>query len=958
MRAFLLLSAVLAMAAALLISHKNAPLTRPEPRLAALSAPALGASFEPNWGQSDSEALFLARGGDLSSFFSRDGLTVSMLSGNGTSFAVRMRLLGGDPDVTIRGDEARPGRSNYFLGDDPAAWRRNVPHFGRVRYEQLYPGVDLVYYRNDEGLLEYDFEVEAKGDPAPIAFTFDGADEVKIAPSGDLLVQVGDESLVHRRPEAYQLEGSRRTPVASSYVLESDHRVRFSLGEYDASRPLVIDPVFDTNFSIGGTSQDDNPSVFMGEDGRIYLAVETNSPDFPTTLGARDRSHNSVDEDVRTNDIAVAAITSDGRFFEFSTFIGGAAEDKPEGFGRRIEVDSRGRIVVVGWTESPDFPSTAGAVQEAAQGERDIVAFMLNPGGDQLLYSTRIGGAGNDLYPSLAIGSDDDVYIAAQTDSDDIPTTANAIDRTLNGGFDAYVARLRMDGGGMSDLLYASYLGGSGDDEHASMALGGGDVVHLAGETSSGNFPVTAGAFDPSFNGGAAGGSDPGDDIFVCKLSPLEGDATTLVYSTYIGGSGEDDFDGRSPGIVVDPGGDIWFTGETITRPNGPNPFPTTPDAFDRTLDLGVDGNDDDLVLVRLRPAGGGPSDLIYSTYYGGTGDDNQGTIALDANGVVYLAGETEGLDLPTVDALQEENAGGEDLFLAAFTQGGRTLAYASYLGGPGDDGEANLFVNGDGVLLASEGASTNSARQVFVDKFVDFGFLRGVSTLATVSAADFGRRVAGESIVSGFGSGLASGTLAAVELPLPTDLGGTTVEIVDSAGVSRLAELFFVSAGQINYFLPGGLPLGLATVTARLDGAVIARGTVDVRQVAPALFALPGQTTAAGSFLRIAADGVRTQQFVFDAQSQPVAIALGPEGEQVFLLLFGTGVRNFSGAVEATIGGVAIPVLGAVAQGAFVGLDQVNLGPIPRSLIGSGEVEIILTVDGVEAAAVTVVIG
>lgn len=917
---------------------------------------ALGGAFEPNLGQSDSPALFLARGGRSSSFFTADGLTVSVRSDAGDVLAVRMRLLGAVSDPLIHGDRRLPGGNNYFLGNDPSRWRTGVPQFGAVRYEGVYPGVDLVYYRNDDGLLEYDFKLGPGADPAPVAFVFDGVDELSVSSSGDLLLSVGDQQLVHRRPEAYQLQGGHRISVESAYELNPEGEVRFHLGDYDRSLPLVIDPVFDTRFPLGGSLQDDTPSLYVDDDGRIFLTLETNSVDFPTTLGSYDRTHNSPEGEPVPNDVAVSVISSDGRFFEFSTFIGGSAEDKPQGFGRRIAVDGQGRIVVVGWTDSTDFPTTPGAFQESPQGGRDIFALMLSSDGDELLYSTYLGGAEEDGFPSLAVGTDGDLYLGAQTDSGDIPTTLGALDQTFNGVVDGYVARLRMGGDGAADLIYGTYFGGTGDDRHASIALDQNDVIHVLGETDSADMSTSNNAFDRSYNGGADGGDDPGDDIFFAKIDPQGNGAADLLYSTYFGGSGEDDFDALAPGLVVLPDGDVWFTGETLTRPDSAIPFPLTPDAFDRTLDIGSDGADD-LVLVRLRPSGAGQADLIYSSYYGGAGDEIRGTIAVDDQGVVYLAGETDSNDLPVVGAVQEANAGGDDIFLAALTQGGRTLAFASYLGDTGNDGDPNIWVNSDGLLVASEGPVNGGSRDVFVDKIVDFGFLPGVRSFATVSAAGFGRRVAAGSIVSGFGAELASGTVSSDRLPLPTTLAEASVEIVDAAGETRLAQLFFASPGQINYFLPEGLPFGLTVVNVRRAGRVVARGSLNVRRVAPALFALPGQTGAAGSFLSIDAGGNRTQRFLFDAQSQLVALDLGAEGDEVYLLLFGTGIRNFSGQVTATVNGIPVRVLGAVPQGAFVGLDQVNLGPLPRSLIGAGECEVILTVDGVASVPVTVLI-
>jgi len=231
----------------------------------------------------------------------------------------------------------------------------------------------------------------------------------------------------------------------------------------------------------------------------------------------------------------------------------------------------------------------------------------------------------------------------------------------------------------------------------------------------------------------------------------------------------------------------------------------------------------------------------------------------------------------------------------------------------------------------------------------------------ATISAASFAvnQALAPELIVSGFGADLASGVLAPTSTPLPTELLGTSVAVRDSAGTTRLASLFFVSAGQINYLIPAGTALGEATITVTSGTGSVSVGTVQIERVAPALFTANQQGTgvAAAFFLRIAADGTRTQEIIFDGNLAPVSISLGPEGEQVFLLLFGTGVRGFENPVTVTVGEEAVGVLGAVPAPGFVGLDQVNIGPLPRTLIGRGEVEIIVTADGKDANTVTVAV-
>ena len=233
-----------------------------------------------------------------------------------------------------------------------------------------------------------------------------------------------------------------------------------------------------------------------------------------------------------------------------------------------------------------------------------------------------------------------------------------------------------------------------------------------------------------------------------------------------------------------------------------------------------------------------------------------------------------------------------------------------------------------------------------------------GPSPGGVVNAASFNAFAAPASIMSLFGTGFADRTERATTTPLPATLAGTTVTVTDSAGVSRPAELFFVSERQINFVIPEGTALGPATVTVTREDGSSGTITIQVEAVGPALFSAnaDGMGVAAAFFLRVAAGGTRTQDLIFNPNTRSsVPIDLGPEGDQVFLLLFGTGVRGFTQAITATVGDENVPVLGAVPQGQFVGLDQINIGPLPRSLVGRGDVNILLTADGKPANAVTV---
>ena len=626
---------------------------------------------------------------------------------------------------------------------------------------------------------------------------------------------------------------------------------------------------------------------------------------------------------------------------------------------------------------SPDFPTTTGAFDETHNGEFDQFLTVLDPAGSTLLYSTYLGGAASDNRPCIALDDAGDVYLAGVTQSPEMPTTPGAFDAAHNGGNDVYIAKLRPAGNGAADLLYATFLGGESNDNSPSMTIDDAGIVHIVGETESADFPTTPGAFSNTHNGGATRGNDPGDDLFVVKFdpNPAGGGTEDLLYSTFFGGSSEDDYQAFAPGIAVDEQGDIYFTGETISRPSGDRAdYPLTRDAIDPDPNLELRGTIrlDKVVIAKLRPNGQGPRDLIYSSFWGGMGENELGALAYDENGFLYISGITDATNFPTQDPVQAENGGGRrDGFVSVFTQGGRRLLFSTYLGGSGEERHINVLPHPTGIFVAGHTDSANFStttgafdttqngeRDIFVTKITDLDFLpQPIGPVTTVSAASFLGPVAAESIASAFGEGLAPRTELAPGVPLPTVLADTSVQIVDSEGKESLGLLFFVADLQINFFIPAGVAPGPATVNVIVGGEVVATGDVDIQPVAPGLFFVGEQRIAAASLLRVNPDGSREPlEDVFTTNPiAPRTINLGPQGTQVFLLLFGTGIRGFSQEVTATVGGEPTAVLAAVRHGVFVGLDQVNIGPLPRSLIGRGNVEVVLTVDGILTNPVTV---
>jgi len=941
--------------------------------------------FEANLGQVRQDILFYARRPDGVVGFTAEAAVFKLRDPRGKSETIRMELKGKNGTVGPKGLDKQPGRSSYFIGSDSKNWRSGVPHYGRLVYEEFRPGVDLVFY-GSPNRLEYDLVVDPGAATHALTFRFSGADKIELDERGDLILQAGNARLVHRRPYVYQEISGEKRAIAGNYIVRDDGAVGFELEDYDIDSELVIDPVIEWSTLVGGRGDENDPSIVVDPAGNVYVASEVESIHFPTTEGAFDTTFNPL-SDPEMDDIAVFKLDPSGSTLIFSTFVGGSSFETQNCTGKTIAVDSEGYVYVSGNSASSDFPTTKGAYDTSLNndpGVVDAVAFKLSPDGSQLVYSTYIGGSSHDFYTCLAIDGAGDMYLAGGTESSSYPTTEGAYDRSHNGAEDLFFTKLRPAGAGQRDLLYSTFLGGTSHDAFVSIAVHEPDVISFVAETVSRSFPTTPGAFDESHNGDS--------DLVVGRLRTEGNRAADLSYSTFFGGSQEEERDGNGIGIAVGPEGDLFFTGDTESTQNEFVPFPVTPGAF-QTIHGRIPNQSDaqDLLVARLRPAGKGAADLLYSTYIGGGMSDEDSAIAVDSNGYAYVVCETASDDYPTVNSIRPPhrnmNDGLEDVAVSVLTPDGSELIFSTYLGGTDDDDETEIFVleqpaakPGKAANAQPESGSIASNIAIYIGAEIDsidfpltegafdtshngetdLGILKIVNELpapppafATVSGASFVPPVSAASIASGFSEVAMEGEFGAVKLPLPTVLGGRSVNIIDSQQTERTAQLFYVgrsgSGGtQVNFYVPEGTAEGEATVNLLVDDAIASSSTVTVAPVAPSLFTVTGGLAAA-QFLIVAPDGSRTERFIYDNNVKPWPVDLGPEGQQVFLILFGTGVRNGSLATAA-IGGQDVPVPAFVPHGTLIGLDQINLGPLPRSLAGAGTVDVTITVDGVES--------
>jgi hypothetical protein len=663
------------------------PLRSGKARLAA-ERMKLPLSFEPNYGQTSRQVKFLSRGSGYALYLSSDGAVLSLRrpSANGVKdglsplhktkmddFAptlLRMTLVGANSSPTISGVEELPGKSNYFIGSNPSMWRRNLPTFAKVKYENVYPGIDLAYY-GSQGQLEYDFIVAPGADPRMIELSFPGAEELSIDSEGDLVIGLKHGEIVERAPTFFQEVNGIKETIAGRYILKGSNRVAFQIGTTDRSKAVVIDPAIQFSTYLGGSSDDFPLYMELDRFGSVYVVGFTTSTDFPTTPDSLQSTFAGG-----TFDAFVTKLNPQGSAVVYSTYLGGTGDD----FGLGIAVDPRGLAYLTGQTSSTDFPTTSRAFQPSyGGGNSDGFVAKLSADGSVLVYSTYLGGSGDD---AALIGPTDPgghVYAEGFTSSMDFPTTAGAFQRTYGGGaVDAFVAKLEADGSG---LIFSTYLGGSGDDLGFDGTIDRFGNAYITGVTSSTDFPTTPRAFQRAYGGGDA-------DTFVTKLKQ---DGSGLVYSTYLGGSGHEE----PRDLTVDVFGNAYVPGFTNSTD-----FPITLGAFQTSF---AGGNWDGYV-TKFNPEGAG---VVYSTYLGGSGDDFAGAVRVDRLGNAYVPGQTSSTDFPTTaNAFQNSYGGGNsDAFVTKLNAKGSGLLFSSYLGGSGDDGSvgsgtgvdrfANIYVLG-----------------------------------------------------------------------------------------------------------------------------------------------------------------------------------------------------------------------------------------------------------------------
>ena len=644
-------------------------------------------AFEANAGQADRSVKFVARGLGYTVALTPTEAILALRKGQQTE-VVRMTLVGASAEPRVEGRDALAGRTNYYAGNDRANWHTNIPTFAKVRYESVYPGVDLVYYGNQRQ-LEYDFIVAPGARPSAIALSFAGARDMRVDADGALVLGLARGEIRQPAPVVYQDVRGARKSIAGRFVIKNkDARlVAFEVGRYDTKRPLVIDPTIGYSTYLGGADWDGATAVTVDAAGSTYVTGFTISGNFPVTTSPCDQSSGPV------YCTFVTKISAAGTLI-YSTALAGSD-------GRAIAVDAAGNIYLSGGA-GPLF-SIVNGYQPFQQGNLDGYVAKLDSAGS-LVYSSFIGGGGNDIALGVAADASGHAYaVGYHNSANGLQTTANAL-LSYNpswgcdgGGATGFLVKVNTNAVGAGSLDYATNIAGAYNGTNAALGVtvDGAGNAYVVGGTSSPAFPTTPGAFQTTFDGAPQCWVNA--HAYLVKLNTNPATCTpdtvngtwltcpeSLVYGTHVGGS----TDGFGADVAIDATGNAYVTGGTIATD-----FPTTAGA-----PQGANAGGLDAFVVKLNATG---SSLVYSTLLGGSADDYANRIAADASGKVVVTGVTGSTAFPsTADALQNANAGLTDAFVTRLNATGTApLEYSSYLGGAADDRGNGVAVDGSGSI-------------------------------------------------------------------------------------------------------------------------------------------------------------------------------------------------------------------------------------------------------------------
>ena len=713
-------------------------------------------TFESNVGQSDPRVRYLSHGRNSTLFIAGDEAVLSLaaprpaLNRESLSKSLKSSSRSAGPDVLtihflgsngatrVEGSGRLRGRVNYFIGNDPKRWHRNVPTWRAIVARDVWPSANIRYH-GEGGQLEFDIELKPGADASAVRLGIEGASSIRSTDDGDLMMRLKSNTMILRRPRIYQEANNRQMGVDGHFVIVSqlgarnrsirragdEVEVGFSLAQYDHKLPLIIDPTLTYSTFLGGSGAptreigDSINAVAVDSAGNAYVGGLTGSPDFPTTSGA----FQSVCP--ATVFCVVGFITKldpSGGSFQYATFLGGSGGGNPEPV-IGIAVDQSGDAYVSGEDDSSDFPTTPGVLQPTGDGGSYVA--KLSPDGSSLLFSTYLNGMYGTYIGGIAVDGAGDAYVTGQA-VPPFPVTPNG---SFNSGLNAGLFAMELNPTGSQVLFSALFNSGIGK----AIALGGDGYIYVAGSDSAGLITTTSTAFQT----GCAGCGNVGTESTEGFLTVLNPAATTphsaLIYSTYFGGSQPGSFyNGINTGdavmgMAVDSMGRAYLDGVT-----GRTDFPTTAGAYQNSCLRSSAGNCDNAFLAVINPSHAGVASLVYSSYLGGHGWTYGNALAVDESGRAYIAGQTFAEDFPvTANAVETDclycgqPPATQTYDSAAFftvlnpfasSQAGQ-LVYSTYLGGTGTTGNPANEDAANAIAIDASG-SAYVAGQTFSTDF------------------------------------------------------------------------------------------------------------------------------------------------------------------------------------------------------------------------------------------------
>jgi hypothetical protein len=625
-------------------------------------------AFEPNVGQVQGQANFLSHGPGYELLLRPGDATLALQKPSAagtvaTSQVLDLHWIGANPNGTATALDPLSGVSNYLIGNDPSQWHTNVPTYGQVEYQNLYPGINAIYYGNQGGQLEFDLVLQPGANPGTIQLQIKGAQSISLDGQRNLVLHTAAGDVIEKAPTVYQQINGARQALAGRYVIENNHTVGFAIAAYNADLPLTIDPTMTYSTFFGGGNFEEGEGIAADRSGNAYITAGTDSADFPTTPGAFQTTF------AGNSDATIVKLNAAGTAVVYSTYIGGTDYDQVDG----LAIGPDGSAYITGETTSTNFP-TLNAYQPHNAGLYDIFLTRLNPAGNGLVYSTYFGTSGDEIAYGIAVDQYGNAFITGSGPTN-FPVINSVALSSHTGASVAFIGKFNPYG----SLLYSTWAGGSqGFSDGRGIAVDSAGNAYVTGDTGGTNFPIVGGE-QPHLNGSA-------NDAFVIKLNDA---GNSILYSTYLGGTNQE----QGSAIAVDANDNFYVTGFTYSSNfplwNAVHAYSGGQDAF----------------VTKFNASGS----LAYSTYLGGSGSDQSNGIGVDSNGDAWVVGATQSTNFPTTaNALQSTFGGNSDGFVSEFSPTG-SQRYSSYLGGAVSDAANAVAVDSGGSVYVTGGTQSGN---------------------------------------------------------------------------------------------------------------------------------------------------------------------------------------------------------------------------------------------------------